>query len=772
MSIKVQDPLFLLSAQTGLSVGELQADAADAVPDVNKPQEPLKTGEPIPILFARFRNNAGGVMTQPKMTEGSFANPIVEEEIDYGSSTALFIYQTFQIKYLFVLSEGDLPLVQVRDVFFGPCRVGTYNQKYNGRAGTWDPGNAIDDHFKDVILAPTNGVFNYNVFNLLQGESARLGNTVYFKASNGALIMQPYTQREGYATFCGTSGSYSGLTTLSFEYQTPSPTVGSLSVFVRNGLRVTRLVDGVTGESDNFVDLAKYLFQAGNRLADDLIDNAALTIAAKFTDANGFLFNGAISKSQNLLDWLQATSVNFLLRLSNSGGKFGLLPRLPYNADFTIKTTQVTPEFTFTEEHVVVDGFEIEYISLEDREPVCFVVQWRQQPEADFGMVRTLQVKYTGEADDGPFVSIDMSNYCVSENHAAKIGAYRLAQRKFITHHLRLTVRERSYNASLVVGDLVRVRLRRETTEGEVEYHDKMYEISRIEKSFSGTIVYDLTHFPIDSEGRSIIAREVDAAAGAGNVIEVGRSAFDCDVNSSTSTTTAGTSFGGGGSDQPSADDTELDLDQPDAEDSPYPDGEDNPDDPLDEELTPQVEGYTDTPTAGDTLTFDPGCADALVTWYSKDINTGEITQLSSGVDTTFTVTSDLQQQGVRVYAEGCCPDPSTPSGYGTCTTSDEVDVFDEIIDCPGGGDSGGQGTFTKVINVGTAYPASFDFTYQAFTIKDRFIISGAASYDSGNVSGSQTVSIAKTSADPYITVTVEAPLSGTAWNYSVGCAS
>ena len=32
------------------------------------------------------------------------------------------------------------------------------------------------------------------------------------------------------------------------------------------------------------------------------------------------------------------------------------------------------------EEHVVDGGFEIEYISLEDRQPVCFVVQWRQQP--------------------------------------------------------------------------------------------------------------------------------------------------------------------------------------------------------------------------------------------------------------------------------------------------------------------------------------------------------------------------------------------------------
>lgn len=681
MSIRVQDPLFLLSAQSGLSVGELQADAADAVPDVNKPQEALKTGEPIPILFARFRNGTGGVMAQPKITEGYFANPIVEEEYDYGSSSIKVVFQTFQVKYLFVLSEGELPLVQIRDIFFGPCRVGTFNQKYNGRAGTWNPGNAIDDHFTDIISSPTNGVYYYNPFNLSQGQSAKLGNTVYYKSSF-ALHIQPYVEREGYATFCGTSGTYSGLTTLSFEYQTNATSVDkSLSIFVRNGLQVTRLVDDVTGESDNFVDLAKYLFQAGNRLADDLIDDAALTIAAKFADANGFLFNGVISKSQNLLDWLQATSVNFLLRLSNSGGKFGLLPRLPYNTDFTIKTTQVTPEFTFTEEHVVPGGFEVEYISLEDREPVCFVVQWRQQPEADFGLVRTLQVRYAGEADNGPFVSIDMSNYCVSENHAAKVGAFRLAQRKFITHHLRLTVRESSYNSTLVIGDLVRVRLRRETSEGDAEYHDKLYEINRIEKSFASVIVYDLTHFPIDSQGRSIIAREVDAAVGAGNVIEVGRSAFDCDVNSSSSTTTVGSSSGGGGNDQPPANDTELDLDQPDAEDSPYPDGENNPDDSLDQTLDGnEIEGYTGNPANGDTLTYDPGCPNAFTEWYSVDKATGARTLLGSGVGATLDVVTSMLLQGAHVIAIGRCPDSSSPDGYGAPITSNEVDWLPDCI--------------------------------------------------------------------------------------------
>jgi|TARA_R100000482_G_scaffold49607_2_gene17612 hypothetical protein len=787
MNLRVQDPLFLLSAQTGLQVGELAADAASGNPDVNQPQKALKTGEPIPIIFCRRRNSNGGVLVQPKITEGFFSNDIEEESRNDGSTTVTTVHPRLFIKLLFVLGEGNIPQLQIRDVFYGANRRGTFNQAFNARAGTWTPGNTIDAYIDVVATKNAQGEYDTSgISSLSSGQTLRAGGTLFYKlTTTGDVISFDYNEND-LPVFCGTSGTYSGLTTLSFEHTisdfTNSKVEKTVSAFVRKGLQVTRLVDGVTGESDNFVDLAKHLFQTNNRLADDLIDNTSLTIAAKFTDTSGFLFNGKIDKSQNLLDWLQATSVNYLLRVSNSGGKFGLVPRLPYNTDHSIKTTQITPEFTFTEEHVLDDGFEVEYISLENREPVCFQVAWRQQPESDFGLVRTVQVRYTGEATNGPFINIDMSAYCTSENHAVKVGTFRLAQRKYITHHLRLTVRERSYNATLVVGDLVRVRLRRETSEGGVEFHDTIYEINRIEKAFQGSIVYDLTHFPVDSQGRSIIAREVAAAVGAGNTINTGRSAFDGDENSSSDDTAIGTDSGGGGSNQPPEADTELDLDIPqntDLDDPfdidvPFPDPPNNPADPLEAEVpVPPIEGFTDTPTAGDTLTFTPSCPGAFTEWYKVNINTGVRTKIGSGVGATLAVTEALQQEGVRVIGVGRCPDPSSPDGYGQPFESDPVDLFDEIVDCPGGGDSGGQGTFTKVINVGSAFPASFNFRYTAFTIQDRFVISGAATLDTGFVSGTNVnVTVQKTSADPYITVTVFAPTGGTAWNYDVGCAS
>ena len=135
------------------------------------------------------------------------------------------------------------------------------------------------------------------------------------------------------------------------------------------------------------------------------------------------------------------TAQGFLLRVSDKNGAKGLRPALPINTDFTIQTTAVSWDFDFTEEHILPDGFQIEYIPLADRKPITAQVLWRQQPDDDIGIIRTAQVRYTDEATDGPFEQYDLSEFCTSENHAIKVGMFYIARRKYITHTLRIKVK-------------------------------------------------------------------------------------------------------------------------------------------------------------------------------------------------------------------------------------------------------------------------------------------------------------------------------------------
>ncbi len=658
MSLNISDPLSLLAYQSGLADPPLLEAAAQAADDLTSQQRAYKIGDPVPIVFCRRVSNNGGVMVSPGATEARYQND--------GTTNAL------TVSLMVVLSEGELPQIAIKDCFVGPCRQGTWNQTYDRRAGTWTPGNFV--------------------------------TTVSGKDPWAC----PY--------YCGTSGRYEDMTTMSYvntfvdgserwEHQ--------LHVFVRQGIQITRIIDSTLGPSNNVIDLAIYLMNQSGRIPSTLIDNTQMLAAANFTETNGLHFNGVFQESLNLDEWLEQISNDYLLRLVELNGKFGFKPRLPVNANHTIKTTAIGWSFTFTEDHLLPDGFEIQYIPRSERQPVTLQMMWRQQPDSDIGFARTTEISYTGEASAGPFEQYDLSGYCTSETHAVKVGAYRLARRKYITHTLRLTVRPASYNSTLTLGDIVRVRLRRETALTALDYHDFLYEVERIEKTASGACVFDLTHYPIDSQGRSLVALEVAAATAPGITIAAGRSDYSCDDNSSSDNTPVG----GGGIDYPAFDDTpdigDATVDLPAPTEPTWPEGGsppigpdvtqppgessggqtpiggwDNPADPLDEDLPgATISGATGAggaPQPGDTLSVqeaDLGCA-GQVCWFKIDKNTGEEFDIScqdEAISGSYDLSITTSEADYYIVATGRCKDPSTPSGWGAPNKLDQTPA----VTCP-----------------------------------------------------------------------------------------
>lgn len=680
MTLNISDPLALLTYQSGLSDPILKEAAAQAADDLTSPQVAYKIGDPVPIVFCRRVNNVGGVMVSPGATEGRYEND--------GTTNAL------TVSLHLVLSEGQLPTIPIKDAFAGPCRQGTWDQTYNRRAGTWFPGNFV--------------------------------TTVAEKTPWSC----PY--------YCGTSGRYANMTTLSYVNTFPDGSdrwEQQVHVFVREGMQVTRIIDSTLGPSNNVIDLALYLMNQSGRIPSTLIDSTKMLAAANFCQTNGFFYNGVFQESSNLDEWLEQIGNDFLLRLVESGGKFAFKPRLPVNGDHTIKTTAISWEFTFTEDHLLPDGFEIEYVSLADRQPVCLQMMWRQQPDADIGFPRTTEVRYIGEAETGPFEQYDLSQFCASETHAVKVGAFRLARRKYITHTLRLNVRPSSYNTILELGDIVRVRLRRETATTALGYHDFLYEVERIEKTASGACVFDLTHFPIDSQGRSLVALEVAAATAPGFTISAGRSDYACDVNSSSDNTPVG----GGGMNYPATGGnfapptqaattvnlaTPVELTWPTGGRSPIganvgqpanqptggqtPNGDwANPADPLEEDLPGYQSNYitgmtgiNGEPQVGDTLGIsesNTGCPGAQVCWAKLVVGTNEVVEVSgcqTGPIAGAYTLAPLDENDIGYYISVIvrCPDPSTSSGYGeprTLGTTKEVKpnskVYENVIKIGGG---------------------------------------------------------------------------------------
>jgi hypothetical protein len=598
MSIIGSDPLAFLTAQGGVVGTPLTEGGAGGADNLDQKQRSAVIGEPIPIVFCRRVSGTGGVLISPPATEARF-----EDDVSSNITAS----------YHLVLSEGQIDSIQVRDVFQRACRVGSFTQTYDRRAGTFVAGNFID-------------------------------NTPNLEAP----------------TYCGTSGTYDGLSTMAYSVTIPAgfdQWDRQVHCFIRGGIYVPRLIDSVTGPSNNVADLLLYLLRNSSRVPEAQIDTANLLAAATFTNANGFWFNGVISESTNLRDWISSTLQYFLLRQARIGGKEALKPLVPINANGTIKTTAVSWAFTFTEEHIIPDSFEITYSPLADRKPFCATVLWRQQDDLGIPVMRTAEVRYTGTAVDGPYEQHDLSGFCASENHAVKVGAYIISKRKHITHRLQLGVKPDAFNPTLAAGDLVRVRLDRIASTGANSLHDYLYEVDRIGKSITGEVQLDLTHFPVDENLASLVAQEVNSATGTGLLLPTGLSGVTCDINSSGDTSVPAETFTSGsfpdyGSSVDGLEESGL--------------GDPGVSNPAESSFAPPAltsDGDINNPAAGDTLTAPVICEGGEVVFYRIDPSVPGGKVIAAQATSTYTlVINDVDKS---VYSETRCPDPSSPTGFG-----------------------------------------------------------------------------------------------------------
>ena len=465
-----------------------QAAEAAAQTPLNAPQQAMQIGEPIPVVFCRRRNDIGGVLLFPKATEAAFSNNSTQQ-------TA---------RYHCVLGIGPMGSAQVRDFRVGACRVGTFSQNYDQRAGTWTPGNT-------------------------------------------ATVQSGY-QVPTFPTATGGGGSYAGLSTLEFSNTT---TGGSddwrlgCNVFQREGLTVSRLLGG-SGGSDNFVDLVLWALQRSGRMAASLIDTTSLTDAARFLDVNGLFCNGEFTESANLGDWLLGLLPYFLLRQTGIGGKFGLRPLLPTNDDGTINTDTIAPNWVLTEAVIAPGSFSQQWSDAGTRLAPRMTMLWRQQDETSIPIVRSLIV---GLDRTGPAEQHDLSRFCASEIHAARVGAYLHGRRYLSTHSASLTLIPGSHTGRIEQGDVVVVRLPLTTGREADGLISDWYAVESVAPAADGSEALTLSHFPVDSLARSLLALQVAEATAPGILLPFA-STGACDLagRSSDTSVPASTTSGSGSS--------------------------------------------------------------------------------------------------------------------------------------------------------------------------------------------------------------------------------
>jgi hypothetical protein len=475
----------LLAIQVGQTPMPAEQNGAGGSNPLDVRQRAHSIGDPVPIVFGRMRNGAGGVFVSPGATECRFSNDAAN------AVTA---------SYHLVLSEGRIGSLQVRDVFQRQCRVGSFNQTYNRRAGTWQPENVI---------------------------TAQAG----------------YTKPEA-SYYCGNIGTYPDISTLSFQVTYPNGIDfwnRQVHCFIRDGMEVKRWLDNLDAvSSDSFADLAYWLMIRSAQIPEALIDTDSIIAASRFLNANNITTNCCISSSINYADLISDWGRYHLLRSSNRNGKAGLKPLLQVNSNGTINTSSLNIDYTFDddEEDLIIPGsVDIRYTSWTDRQPFVVQITWRQQLDAGVGIIRTTEIRFAGTAAAGPYENHDLSAFCTREDHAVRVGAYILSRRVRSTHVITFKAAPRFHETYLQQGSVIRVVLSRNAI-GDVEsYHDFLYQVEEISKSLDGIVTYTASHLPVNESLQSIIALDVTSATPSGILLTSNLTGTGCDINSSSNTT-------------------------------------------------------------------------------------------------------------------------------------------------------------------------------------------------------------------------------------------
>lgn len=476
MSDIIANPLSFLSIQTGRTDTPLEETGAVGASNLDYAQRAAKIGEPVPIVFGRWRDGAGGCFISPGATDCRFENDSVTNDV-----TAY---------YHFILSQGVIDPIRVSDVFQRICRVGSHTQAYDRRAAAWTPGNFI------------------------VGVSGK--------------------KTPEASQYCGSIGYYPNMSTMSFIVTVPDGFDSwnrQVHVFIRGGMHVNRLLEGSFGPSDNFADLVQWLLIEGVKMPTLQVDSFRMQIVAEFLQVNGFTCNCVIDKSTNYSELVNKWAPYFLVTETNNGGEKSLRPLLPINEDGTIKVTPISPEYMFTEDEILPDSFEIDYVDYASSRPFVAQMVWRQQLEADIGIIRTNEVRFAGTASSGPYESHDLSQFCTREDHAVKAGAYLVSKRVRSTHMIRFAARPGLHNRIVTPGSIVWVALARRASGSAPAYHSYFYQVERITKTLEGDVGYECSHFPIDNQFRSLIALDVVGAEGSGILYSITKTGVTCDIN-------------------------------------------------------------------------------------------------------------------------------------------------------------------------------------------------------------------------------------------------
>jgi hypothetical protein len=175
----------------------------------------------------------------------------------------------------------------------------------------------------------------------------------------------------------------------------------------------------------------------GNLIPIELVDTASLTTTARFLRANHIFWDGVIEDNENLRSFLYDNAALQLCNFTIKNGRFGMSPALPYDSNYEISQSPIAVDQIFTAGNIIDDSLELQYVDADQRTNLRGIVSWRVTVENDLPDQRTALVDWA-DIPEGSRIATeqtyDLTEFCTNREQALKTARYLLSVRRRITH--------------------------------------------------------------------------------------------------------------------------------------------------------------------------------------------------------------------------------------------------------------------------------------------------------------------------------------------------
>ena len=264
-------------------------------------------------------------------------------------------------------------------------------------------------------------------------------------------------------------------------------TFNSLSAYFTEGLHAEDLYGWKQGETKAVNTLPEIAWDlltnrdygVGEQVGEDFVDKDAMRKATKYCVANGFRWDGVITDQVSVRDFLYQQAGYCMMLFCCFSGEFSLQPAFPVwddgrifklnSGNFTLAASDwfsrpITVKALFTDGNM--RGFSCTFLTPEARQPFQAEVVYREEEKNGFPTTKAINVRLKSRQDQGgdkpggnkddPSEAFDMTQFCLSEDHAIAFAKYALRVRTLVDHSVSFETTPEMADG-LSPGDFIRI---------------------------------------------------------------------------------------------------------------------------------------------------------------------------------------------------------------------------------------------------------------------------------------------------------------------------